>query len=378
MNPSTIGRRWTWGRFTRAFWVTRNGLDPCRPADRVLLNEAWILEGRQYFDRPRNGIQSDFRFIYTPIRTTLYKKSPVKVADNRPHPPLSLHSIHTLFPSSLSRYRLKSEFHAIWINTRQTWRNEMRARIFVKLDLGNNSRAREGSGICRIDVSRQACIRSLEPEVGDGVFHGASNSSGSAKNRRNRSLARGISELGRVSRRRQRGKVARKFDTVEANFSSPPPLFFGGEKSVEDLARPHLVRFDGWVKTDEWYAGGGRVNLDLDLTHSKNIVVLSNPLSLLFYPSLRFNIFRDKIDSMIGLDGMNRYNRLIARNWSGYFYFILKRTALSWILTFADLAFYLFIQAPNTFNLSRRILIGKSRAKVLGPERKETSGFLFR
>lgn len=59
---------------------------------------------------------------------------------------------------------------------------------------------------------------------------------------------------------------------------------------------------------------GGRVNLDLDLTHSKNIVVLSNPLSLLFYPSLRFNIFRDKIDSMIGLDGMNRYNRLIPRN----------------------------------------------------------------
>lgn len=59
----------------------------------------------------------------------------------------------------------------------------MRARIFVKLDLGNNSRAREGNGICRIDVSRQACIRSLEPEVGDGVFHGASNSSGSAKNR---------------------------------------------------------------------------------------------------------------------------------------------------------------------------------------------------
>lgn len=124
--------------------------------------------------------------------------------------------------------------------------------------------------------------------------------------------------------------------------------------------------------------GAGRVNLDLDLTHSKNIEVLSNPLSLLFYPSLRFNIFRDKIDSMIGLDGMNRYNRLIPRNRSGYFYFILKRTALSWILTFADLAFCLFIQAPNTFNLSRRILIGKSRAKVLGPERKETSGFLFR
>lgn len=57
------------------------------PADRVLLNEpvlVWILEGRQYCDWPRNAIQSDFRFIYRAIRTTLYKKSPVKVADNRP------------------------------------------------------------------------------------------------------------------------------------------------------------------------------------------------------------------------------------------------------------------------------------------------------
>lgn len=256
----------------------------------------------------------------------------------------------------------------------------MRARIFVKLDLGNNSRAREGSGICRIDVSRQACIRSLEPEVGDGVFHGASNSSGSAKNRAKEPLV-GAWNIGAwagftaATARKGREKVWHGWSKL---FLSPPPLFFGREKSVEDLARPHLVRFDGWVKTDEWYAGGGRVNLDLDLTHSKNIVVLSNPLSLLFYPSLRFNIFRDKIDSMIGLDGMNRYNRLIPRNWSGYFYFILKRTALSWILTFADLAFYLFIQAPNTFNLSQRILIGKSRAKVLGPERKKTSGFLFR
>lgn len=282
MNPSTIGRRWTWGRLTRAFWVTRNGLDPCRPADRVLLNEAWILEGRQYFDRPRNGIQSDFRFIYTPIRTTLYKKSPVKVADNRLHPPLSLHSIHTLF---FSIPRLKSEFHAIWINTRQTWRNEMRARIFVKLDLGNNSRAREGSGICRIDVSRQACIRSLEPEVGDGVFHGASNSSGSAKNRAKEPLV-GAWNIGAwagftaATARKGREKVWHGWSKLFL----PPSTLFRGRKIRRGLgaSSPRAFR---WLSENGWVIrGAGRVNLDLDLTHSKNIVVLSNPLSLRFYP----------------------------------------------------------------------------------------------
>lgn len=68
------------------------------PAGRVSTRRnPWILEGRQYFHRPRNGIQfPDFRFIYTPIlRSTISiyikKKNPVKVADNRL--PLSLHSI---------------------------------------------------------------------------------------------------------------------------------------------------------------------------------------------------------------------------------------------------------------------------------------------
>lgn len=261
MNPSTIGRRWTWGRLTRAFWVTRNGLDPCRPADRVLLNEAWILEGRQYFDRPRNGIQSDFRFIYTPIRTTLYKKSPVKVADNRPHPPLSLHSIHTLFPSSLS---LNWKANSTQFGLTRGKRDGMRCEREFSWNLILVTIVERGRGAVYVESTcldkRVFGVWSRKLET--AYFTGRRIRPARRKiARRNRSLARGISELGRVSRRRQRGKVARKFDTVEANFSSPPPLFFGGEKSVEDLARPHLVRFDGWVKTDEWYDEGRKGQL---------------------------------------------------------------------------------------------------------------------
>lgn len=83
--------------------------------------------------------------------------------------------------------------------------------------------------------------------------------------RRNRSLARGISELGRVSRRRQRGKVARKFDTVEANFSSPLHSF-SGEKNPSRTWRvlTSCVSMVEWKRMSD--TRGGRVNLDLDLT----------------------------------------------------------------------------------------------------------------
>lgn len=148
-------------------------------------------------------------------------------------------------------------------------------------------------------MSRQACIRSVAgvgPEVGDGVFHGASNS---AKNRaRGRSLARGISELGRVSRRRQRGKVARKvWHGWSKLFLSPRSFSVSseGEKNPRGLrASSPRARFQ-W-KTDEWYARGGRVKLDFWFIHSIRHgkisgVLLLNPLSLRFLLFLCFNIF---------------------------------------------------------------------------------------
>lgn len=257
MNPSTIGRRWTWGRFTRAFWVTRNGLDPCRPADRVLLNEAWILEGRQYFDRPRNGIQSDFRFIYTPIRTTLYKKSPVKVADNRPHPPLSLHSIHTLFPSSLS---LDWKANSTQFGLTRGKRDGMRCEREFSWNLILVTIVERGRGAVYVESTcldkRVFGVWSRKLET--AYFTGRRIRPARRKiARRNRSLVRGISELGRVSRRRQRGKVARKFDTVEANFSSPPSTLFRGRKIRRGLgaSSPRAFR---WLSENGWVIRGGR------------------------------------------------------------------------------------------------------------------------
>lgn len=143
----------------------------------------------------------------------------------------------------------------------------MRARIFVKLDLGNNSRAREGSGICRIDVSRQACIRSLEPEVGDGVFHGASNSSGSAKNRAKEPLV-GAWNIGAwagftaATARKGREKVWHGWTKL---FLSPSTLFRGRKiRRGLGASSPRAFR---WLSENGWVIrGAGRVNLDLDLT----------------------------------------------------------------------------------------------------------------
>lgn len=105
------------------------------PAGRVSTRRnPWILEGRQYFHRPRNGIQfPDFRFIYTPIlRSTISiyikKKNPVKVADNRL--PLSLHSID-FTPFSLPSNSPFLDWKVI--NTRDgiRWTRDECVRIFL-------------------------------------------------------------------------------------------------------------------------------------------------------------------------------------------------------------------------------------------------------
>lgn len=74
--------------------------------------------------------------------------------------------------------------------------------------------------------------------------------------RRNRSLARGISELGRVSRRRQRGKVARKFDGWSKLFL-PPSTLFRGRKIRRGLGASSPRAFQ-WLSENGWVIRGGR------------------------------------------------------------------------------------------------------------------------
>lgn len=82
-------------RFTRAFWVTRNGLDPCRPS---FYSTKPLDIGRSPIFPPtpkRDSIPWFPFYLYAhPPLYNIYiykKKNPVKVADNRL--PLSLHSI---------------------------------------------------------------------------------------------------------------------------------------------------------------------------------------------------------------------------------------------------------------------------------------------
>lgn len=124
-----------------------------------------------------------------------------------------------------------------------------------KLDLGNNNSWGEGRGgrsLARIDKRVSSTIRvwvgdrSWRRRISRGVEFRPKNRA------RERSLARGIS--GGVSRRRQRGKIEReKFDTVEANFSSPSS-FHPGERNPSRTS-PH-VRFNGWVIGEGGREGG--------------------------------------------------------------------------------------------------------------------------
>lgn len=234
------------------------------PAGRVSTRRnPWILEGRQYFHRPRNGIQfPDFRFIYTPIlRSTISiyikKKNPVKVADNRL--PLSLHSID-FTPFSLPSNSPFLDWKVI--NTRDgiRWTRDECVRIFL---IHRNlilvtiiiEEGRGGRSLARIDKRVSSTIRVW---VGDGSWR--------------RRISRGV-EFRPKNRAREplvgAWNIGRRFTAATARKGRARkvwhgwsklflPLLFpsGGEKSVEDFpSRAFQWMSDRGGREGRWKVG---------------------------------------------------------------------------------------------------------------------------
>lgn len=201
-----MGRRWTWGRSTRAFrdsgsremdWIPTEFYSTLRTSD--------ILEGRQYRDWPRNGTQSDF--IYSSPSRRLYEKeeASAKLADNR-------------FSMTMKRGSID-------------WKIIDRETKIARIHRGS---IENGEKKYMAGSNRQACIRKLET----AYFTGRRIRRPVAKNRARRKLV-GAWNIGGDSAERSR----EKFDTGWTKLSSPFSVSFGGKSVNFD----HLARFNRWV-----------------------------------------------------------------------------------------------------------------------------------